>query len=646
MALNTPDQNTTQDSSNNAGQQQQPNMGGNVNGGQQQQNQNRRGAFSFADLGALSRAPMALSPTSEVLSKLTKSMEEIFKSIEKPYKVTLVPIDLQNEPDLTFSVLVVCLQDTSRNDIGVSFHILILEGSVEEAMIDSMTRVESSPQGKPIEIIRVAGDAYDRMMIDVVVKHLRRQFKHELIPADGCVVPREFDVSDEEAVYRLATVPGLACFTELEKHHPDFVDLNIANATNDTNLVVRYSFGNPQQMDQTGMPVRSDVMIDFAAVTQQKNPQNVMQSMNSSLERSRPISQISGFMDLIWNPEGIANNPYFQYGQMPVQHRYVPRFIMTGLTSFRLLTLPAQLLALVNVFSIGEDNAWIGGFRPRPFSQGEVDIHDVGAIGIEANLENNPNGIGNRIDTKSDGFRPENLGRLLTLTVKPNLVVSLDVPECGPQTWLNSLFAIAAEAGGNPEQAAKAAKANATIVNAANFLTNGAFGRIFPANGRVVVPNIDRVHLGYYVDKHGAKKDLRDIDYLAFLNLIGEQDLDVVRDYSDTILRTQYPLAQRLSARKTLITNLVPGAQVKVKGFARRVTFEELFLRSLAQACIESGLSIRPQAPYQDMGYERATGSVFAGAMLNPQQTGVFNRNFMGGNQQSMGAVHGWSARW
>ena len=261
-------------------------------------------------------------------------------------------------------------------------------------------------------------------------------------------------------------------------------------------------------------------------------------------------------------------------------------------------------------------------------------MHDIGAIGIEANFENNPNGVGTRIDTMSDSFKPEHLHKLIASTIKPGLIMSLDVPECGPETWYNDVFAAAAE---NNQ------KANAAIVDAAMTLTNGAFGRYFPTGAQVAIDENNRIHMGHYSDANGVRKDIRDIDYLAVMNLVGEKDPQVIRDWSDTFLRTNYPLPLRLSARKRIISGIF--SDVVFTGFARRVTFTPEFINALEKACSEVGLMIRSVSSYADMGsYDRATSSYADSALLTGDSAGIFSRGF-GTSNQAFGAARSFQTR-
>lgn len=581
----------------------------------QSDNRGEQRGFSFRNMGGMNRSAMGRNPTSEALAKLVKAVTNVYaENADKSFEMQVLPVDMNSNNSLSVSIAIVALRDKQQPNLGVAFHTLIIAGSIDEPA----PRFENIG-GVNTEIVRVVGEAYDKTMIEVIRETVARAYGTQipLYDADAEVVPRSFDVNDPQLVWGLASNAAFACSQELETHSAEFQDLNLAFVERDSNLNVRISYANQQVFDAVGQPKRADVEIGFSAAPSNQGQQQV--------ERTSSVSNIRGFLDLTWNP---VNQQQNQGGwAQPVQsfQRYAARFVMTALESTQLLTIPAQLLALVPALSLRENNQWVQAFRNGGHTVDGIDLHDIGGVGIEVNFENNPSGVGSRIDTKADSFKPEHLHKLVASTVQPGLIVSLDVPECGSETWYNGVFAAAA--AGNP-------RANQAIIDAANQLTNGEFSKFFQG-GRVAIDEDNRIHLGHYADRSGVRRDIRDIDYLAVLNMVGEKDLQVVRDWSDSFVKTGYPLALRLNGRKRILTNLVND--VKITGFARRVTFEADFLDALAKAVLSCGLQIRTIAPYADLGgFERATGDYLRSAMMGSGSTGVFNQG--GGFGSNAGA--------
>lgn len=588
----------------------------------------RQGTFSFRNLGNLSQQPMSRSPAAEVLSNINKAMRDLYdKTTDSSMSIELIPVDYNSTTELNVSILIVAMQNKQYPQWGIGYHVLIIEGSIEQ----QAPRTESI-MNVNVEIIRTVGDANDVTMRKYVRNLLQKKFGQVVLHyADACVVPRDFNVNDSALVHSLAANALFACHTEMETSQSGFIDLNLANAEQDSGLTVRTTFGNPQTNNALGQPVRSDIKIDFSAgpINQQNMPGN------NTMERVSSIARISGFMDLVWYPVENNVNPYSVQQSALSTQRYAARFIITALESTQLLTIPAQLLALISALSLSENNKWINAFRSKNFSS-DIDMHDIGAVNMEVNLLNDPSGVGERINTKLSSFTPIDLNNLAKATIRAGMILSLDVPESGPDTWYNGVFGAAA--GG-------IATAENEIIKAAIQLTNGAFNRHWQTGMRVFTPDVNRVHMGYYTDASGIRKDIRDVDHLAVLNLIGKKDPSIIKDWSDTIVKDSWPSEMRLAGRKKIFSALF--SDVVITGFATRVTFSPEFRNALLQGGLAAGLSLRSIDPYTDMAsYERSVSSTAQASLISADPSGMFNAygNRMQGNYGNMGG--NFSGRW
>lgn len=583
--------------------------------GQQQQAHSRTwGFFSLGNVGGMSRLP-----TSEVLTKAMATLLETYSKdlvIEKPLEVKILPVDNMKETALSLSSIVVCVRNTAMPQAGVSYHTLLLEGSGDPLQ----PRIEQW-NGRQIVIDRVPGDVNDKSYADVVRQIVMRAFPNQDVRAvSGQVVPRTFNWEDKDALRGLAVNGILPGLTDLETRDPSFVDMDLTKFQRDSTLQVQVIFNDQDKLDYAGLPVRNTVAVTLSASAIVK--QNAATVNNQ--DRSKKISALGGFIDIVWAPEQMVSNPYAVQQMQGPQHKFSARFVMTNLENMLRMTIPSQLLALVTARTLSEGTNWYPYYASRPMGSGKhgVDLRDIGAINIEANVFNEPTGYGTRIDTKAAKFTNMDLGRLLASTIRPGLTYSLDVSECGSDTWYNEVFAAAA--AGTPG-------AGEAILDAANYLTGGIFSRHYASAESPVILDEDRIHLGYYIGEDGQKHDLREIDYLAVLNLTGDTDKDAARAFSDTFLRTDYPLAQRLSERKKIITNLVKG-DVVFTGFARRATLTGKFLEKLASSCKEAGLDARVNSPslagdYQD---QRGVANFLPQTLVSPVATGLFNQGYGG----------------
>lgn len=564
--------------------------------------------FSFSELGRRNRGILGKSPASEILTKLTKALYEMYGEGDQSYAVKLIPIDLNNNRALPLSALAVCVQDKQALTLGVAVHILMLEGSAEP-----FQPVYEQVANMNIEKLRVASDAYSLDVINAVFDEVQRAFPNtNMLDASGCVVPRAFNVEDKVVLHLLAANASKATTTLLNTSHPDFTDLNLAGAEKDTTLGIRTLFNQSESCDAAGNPQRSDVVIDLTATsnTNQNRTQGV-----APMDRTVAISRASGFIEPIWAPVQ-QQAAYNIYQPQVAQNKqiYMARFVMTSLETADLLTIPAQLLALAVAATLREQNGYIPAFLKKGRGGDTAAWHDIGAINIEANLANEPNGIGTRIkDTQADSFGLAELGQLIGATFQPGLVMSLDVSECGADTWHNDVFAAAAE--GNEG-------ANQSIINNAQILCNGGFSKNFPVGTPICTDEYNRIHLGTVQTKDGVR-DLREFDYLTVLNMLGEKDPSIVRAWSDSFNRTDFSLDSRLAARKKILTGVF-GDNVTFTGFARRVTFTDAFINALLMGIASTKIQIRNTTPLADMGAFERVGYNVGGVLGGGAPSGLF----------------------
>lgn len=588
--------------------------------------------WSFNSGSMLGSAPIGRGPGSEVLIKLQNALGEVYKTANPDAEITVIPLDNTNETALNFSCLIIAMRTKSALDAGVAYHTLVLE-----ATGDKIPLRFDNIGGKQIEVMRLTGDAVNDILMKAVGEKVYAAFpQSKSFSSEYCVVPRTFNPEDKVAVHNLALNAIMANVTELSLRDKTFADLNLAETAKDSSLLVDLKFSQQQIENAVGEPMRSDVLIAFTS--QQNTPQQQgIQELNTG-DKIAKVSELSAFIDLVWAPVSAQTGGYNAFAPQQPQNtqKYAARMVITNLQSNLASTPATTLLALATSLSIRDNNNWIHAFKPTPTESNSVDTHDIGALAIEANFTNNSSGYGDRVDTKINTFRPENIGQLVSALIQPGMMVSMDIPECGPQTWYSNLF----PAASNGDQGAVEA-----IFTSANQLTNGLFEKHFPRNSQMFTDLGNRIHLGYYTDKSHTKRDIRDIDYLAVANILGERSPQDIRGWSDTFARTDYPLAERLSVRKRMIMNLT-GESAEFTGYAQRVTFTHAFMQALGMACSEAGLNIRIQTPLNsgDFNNERGVAGFIGSALMQTGGSTIFNRGF-GGQQNFAGNFAGVTSR-
>lgn len=585
------------------------------------------GLFSF-HTSSLFAAPISLGVGSEYYGKVKASLTEIYKEANQGVEIALIDLDRVNYPALAFSSLIVALRNKGNPGQGVAYHVLILEATGEK-----LTPVYEAINNMQVEITRVTSDALDDILLKTASDSVAKAFPGvQVYMVDGVVVPTSFNPEDKYSMHKLALNAGLACGTELQLHSPDFKDLNLSQLQHDSTMNINIGFNRQQIEDAVGQPMRSDVLINF--VSKKSNGGQQRNASVNSGDKEAKVSEVSGFIDVLWNPVNQMGNfnPYMPVQQVQTQ-KYAARLVITNLASNHSFTPGSILLALATSLAMRDDSNWIQAFRPTPSVRGEIDMADIGALNIEANLMNEPTGFGTRIDTKTDSFKLEDLGQLVAALIQPGLIVSMDCPEVGAQSWYLMVFAAAAAGSQN---------AYRIIYEAANQLTNGGFGKYFPNGSAMFVDTNNRVHLGTWTDRNGNKRDIRDIDQVAVCNMIGDTSPQLIRDWSDTVLRTSYPLEQRLAARKKMIMALTNETAV-FTGFAQRVTFSALALDALAKGIKETGMPVRINTPLtgSDFSNQRGVANFAGAALLAPGQTftnaGGFGYQQQAGNMGNFG---------
>lgn len=560
-------------------------------------------------LGAIADMPMGRNPSSEAALKIDAALTKIYTNANTSAVIKTFVIDRANNPAMGLSVVVVAMHMKDQPKLGVAYHTLLIEAS-QTPFESHFPKVGNTT----IEVKRVASDAYmyDDNIRRIAWETVGKSFPGiALIDAGACVVPRCFNTLDEHLVYGLAANALIACNTNIEINKgAGFRDFTLVDMQPDSSLAAKVLFHNQQSIDAVGLPVRSDISITFQAGGQQQAGQ--------PMEQPRPITEVNGYMDIVYESSLQQSNQYLMAADptAPTASRktYVSHFIITNLLAVDLQTLPAQLLALVTISVLRENNVYTSAFQPR-VTNDAIDLRDIGAIGLEVN-KSQQDGTFSRFDTKSDQFRPENFGQMLAAFFHPGMMVSIDVADAGALSWCNDVFSAAAR---------NVPEANQALIAAANYLTNDNFGRhyaLLGGTGQPLTNSGNKIHMGYYINRQGERRDIREIDYLAILNLF-PQDPSQIALYSNSHLNRNMDLQQRLAERWKLYEPLNPT----LTGMAERCTFETKYLEALMKGCIDMKLTMRPLLPHTDNGHgERVAGGFSgAGSVLLGGTTGMFS---------------------
>ena len=539
---------------------------------------------------------------SDIILKLEKGLAECYQSINPDVEIKLIKLDRAEEPALDFSSLIVAMTPKDSVVKLVAFYIMQIEGTG-----NPVQPLRETINNAPVEIMRTAGDAVDSVVHKKVIARLEIIYKgYNQYFVGDCVIPTIFNAEDKTALFNVAFNASAAVMTELSLREEGFRDLNLAEMPRDLALSVNVGFSREVAHDATGLPIRRDIGLSFGSKRDGAGARS--NTMNSG-DRESEISLTSSFIDFVWGGQNrSAFNAYVAPGQIPQTQTHYARAVITDIYSQQSYSPAALMLALANTFNALNNQIWMQTFRPSMNTGSMSTMSDIGHLNYEANFAADPSGFGEKIDTTLHSFTLEHLATFLGTVVHPGLLVSMDCPEHGAQSWYTKMFAYAAQ--GNQD-------ANNEIIHACNVLTGNAFSKYFTANMQIFADRDNRIHMGYWTDTNGVRRDIREIDTLAVAAMFGKTNPGVMRSWSDTFLRTNIPLEARLAERKRIIDQI--ATNVVYTGFSTRVTFDAGFMVAFANSIRDTGFATTVVTPMSGSDFQNQRASYAgAGALLMP----------------------------
>lgn len=570
-----------------------------------------QGMFDWTNVSGLLPYHVNANPNSASLSQFEKALKEFWDDNLSPdLNIDLWAVDRTAHSNLAVSVLIIAVRAKNEDTSDVAYHTLLIEASV-----DPWTSRTENLGGQNVEVLVTTSDTYDKVMMDVLYSIMQSRYPkaNRILSADAEVIHRHFDLSNEDNLRAVTANAVKAARDQLASVNPHFVDINVQNARQGTSTLsqgIRYNQNN--EIDESGLPVRSDVVLETIATPTTQVNQYVIQNQTV-------ISRVTGFVELMYVDTGNVFNPTSMwaaqqpFNPMAPQQVYQANFVITQLLNLRIQTLSGVLLALANASQITENNNWWPTLMPQHGMKN--DLHDIGNIGYDIDVMGN--GTYGKIPTTPDKFTNHDFMALMHRFFHPGIALSIDIPECGAQTWMYKTIAAAALGDARALQA---------IGQAANTLTNGKFDQYYTqakGNGKYFFSSDNTILLGYYTNKEGVRRDIRDLDYLAIAGLAGKKSREEIATYTDSFNSQTYPLVKRLAHRRALIGNYLPN--VVYTGKAVRVLVEAAFHRALTAALLECGYHVQPQQVYMDnMQYQRANAAYISNAVANAAASGIF----------------------
>ena len=578
---------------------------------------NPMGATGPMALAMFHSRPVGRTGAGELVSKFTKALTDKIAALGYADQYEILTMDARQQ--LThYSSVLFCLKKPTAQGLIVGVHAMILEGSGAR----QNPRYENIG-GQSVERLLVAGDSATQKFWQKIEVLVRSTFGGQVtvVNAGVEVVPEEASPDSDHFINQLyyygsnATIGCLNNALQLER---PFTAKVVADAG--VNVTARIDFNPPAHATAAGLPIRSDLDIVLAANALGNDPQECEQTIE--------ITSVSAYVDLVYVGAPQQQQPQ-QWGapiQQPNQtQQYRPRLVMTSLASqLAGITPELQLTALSTAILAAENHAWTGVFAERYLTPGRaerktsVDLHDIGAVGYEIAFQ--PGQAPQAIDTKSNSFDANARFQFLNSIFQPGLFYSMIVNETDELSWVNSAFLAAANG---------VMEATADIIASADRLTGGVFSKKWDASQQIAIDG-GRVHCGYYVDENGDRKDIRDIDYLAILNLMGAKNPTAIVDWSQTFDAVNIQEEIRLEKRWKML-ELVLGDSLRLTGYGRLLTFNPAFLTTLADAIAATLKFNKGNLVRQFTGFQRGNAALNNFAYI-PTQSNLFTNTTVNQN--------------
>lgn len=592
---------------------------------------NNNSAFSIRKNRGISR-----NSTSEAMKKILESLDKIAASEKGDNLLDYTFIPLDGEKDgLNISAVVVAaalkggIADDAQQHVG--FHILLLANTAR-----GITTREDKVGNTGVVYERpvLPTDGMDDTMMKTVYETLQRGFPGAVLhSADWEVVPTTLNLESEDAVRNIAANATTAVWTILATEVGG-QGWNIQNDLKGMRLVTEIKKSHDHLVGIDGMPVRASTILELREVQGRDNREGTNTWQYNTEQRSETLVQLTGFYDLVNAPNlqgsafgGMQMSQQVVNQNEPATVTYRPRFVVTSIDSDETCDLTLQLLALGQLQAMAQGNRHVAGLIEQhkdgeAHPQGGMNLRDLGAMGLEVPRIINgifqTDAVKERFPTQGAGFSDQSLAALIQNYVSSNVLVSIDVPEGGPSTWMLSPWMAAAR--GNEQ-------AKADIFAACDILTGGLFSPLYKSRcgGQMPDPVFDDnliVNNGVYME-NGKLRDIRDIGYLEVLNATGDRGLDTIIDWSNLQANVEVDEHFRATEALRILQGIYMNLQVTSR--SRRVTLFNQFLLTLTLAIHQAGVAYELKASLNaPTGTQRLVNPYLSQQVSNLGMSGAF----------------------
>lgn len=259
-------------------------------------------------------------------------------------------------------------------------------------------------------------------------------------------------------------------------------------------------------------------------------------------------------------------------------------------TQTNYVNLETVIIALASVLPLFEGKNWSEFLNPQIQNN---PARDVGLLGYHSKLTEYQ-----RLETRGANFSYDDYMNFLSRVSVEEMIIGLEIEECGELSWLHNVFRTIAEDG--PD----AAPSRASVIAAIDHLTNNNFSRLWDSNDKMVWDDANSVVNGYIREKNGGQAPLSEFDGMYLLDRRGEEDPELALAYQNTFDDDSKPEGYRLAMRRRIQEDVLGNSFVE-KYKSRRYGLTTVFLQTIARAIIATGIRFTEIAA--DYGRDRRT---------------------------------------
>lgn len=586
-------------------------------------------ASSIASLFNMFGSTTQTSSSDSEVQKIAALMREYIEE-NKLADYTAVPIS--NQQTGNYGAVALCVKRITDGGVRYFCHIAMVEKSKQTEQQAAVVNYGAMP----VEVFVSVADAYTAAYVGKVTAALQRHFGDTATIAAGgwSVVGRETPVVlDDFRPFIVEAMIAIEHAVNLTKRERPVFNLGMLVGANPVRLR-NHIVLDQYKLSPSGLPIRSDIKSEL--VLSQSSGNKTVVEETSELR----ICEVSAYVDLIYVP---PNQGFFGGMQQPMMvgqaptPSYIPRINITNFAmDLPQSSLEFMLLGIASIASLAKNRSY--GIVWRDNFGGTANTkRNLGAVGLQVQgltMDNNP-GI---LDVSSD---VRVLYQLMQTVLAENPVFTLELTQGGQSNWATTVIAkIAAGDVRNQEM----------FIQACDNLTQGKFTPIYAqlcqqAGGALqqIVTSSDEPSLIGTYKSEGETRDIRELDLLAVLNMIGQKDPDHVSAYLATFASNEPPQV-RLDRRARILKSI--AKDVQIRAYSRKYDFGGLFIQALTAAIAANQVTISNDnfMNNQDNVYSQSI-SQWQNSMVNTQAiSGLFQQQptaMQGQNGWTVGGIYG-----